>query len=379
MQASGVLDVAHHDSSQHLASIPSIRQEGDTQGSGGAVWCGGTASPHSEENLFEAGGDEPLPALPESVQPQLLSSLSAPEGRSSPSGRRARFSDAVLNEIRGISSTDTRGGRSSASSGCRREYSDVSDSQRTATSSSLRPSRHRHMAVGKIASSEAMRARATIADNRCRVRREQKRTRSLLDIVHLIQRQSIVIARKRSAIVSIFFVDIPFLVIRIWLWALLGQSAAFPSMAVKNVICIILNVTQYPIVLMQVREAFRMIQERLVTYHAKGLSHALGGALHHPHHPEVPGAARSQQEHGMPPTLGPTPLSSADSAQAVKAAKHLRHAQHRLRTKVMSETVRGSSICVHFWALSIACCLGLLFARGEHLMNDFYRMVTNLL
>mmetsp|Transcript_170650 Transcript_170650/g.547378 ORF Transcript_170650/g.547378 Transcript_170650/m.547378 type:complete len:568 (-) Transcript_170650:41-1744(-) len=57
-----------------------------------------------------------------------------------------------------------------------------------------------------------------------RQQQEQRRRKRLQEIIHLIQRQSIVIARKRSAMTSIFFVDIPFLLVRIWLGGLLGQK-----------------------------------------------------------------------------------------------------------------------------------------------------------
>lgn len=97
------------------------------------------------------------------------------------------------------------------------------------------------------------------------IQEERLRRRRLLAVTNLIQRQTIITARKRSAMVSIFFVDIPFLAVRIWLWALQNHTY-FPGLGVKNGICIILNVMQYTVVALASRESFREIQRQLTLY-----------------------------------------------------------------------------------------------------------------
>lgn len=54
--------------------------------------------------------------------------------------------------------------------------------------------------------------------------------------------------------ISLFFVDLPFLAVRLWLWALLAPTHQMPlsGFAVKNGICIVLNVMQFPLISVEV-------------------------------------------------------------------------------------------------------------------------------
>lgn len=79
------------------------------------------------------------------------------------------------------------------------------------------------------------------------VKLEKRRQRRLQEIIQKIQRQSVIIARKRSAIVSIFFIDAPFLAFRLGIFfiAMGGQytefNRFFPALGVKNGVCLVLN------------------------------------------------------------------------------------------------------------------------------------------
>eukprot|EP00927_Polykrikos_kofoidii_P057642 TRINITY_DN5179_c0_g2_i1.p1 TRINITY_DN5179_c0_g2~~TRINITY_DN5179_c0_g2_i1.p1 ORF type:complete len:722 (+),score=61.75 TRINITY_DN5179_c0_g2_i1:249-2414(+) len=98
--------------------------------------------------------------------------------------------------------------------------------------------------------------------------KEKQRRRRLTAIVHNIHRQSILISRKRSAVVSIFFVDLPFLTLRIALWILISKegSSDLPALSVKNGVCILLNILQYTLVRVVNRDFFEDIQRRLAIY-----------------------------------------------------------------------------------------------------------------
>jgi len=221
---------------------------------------------------------------------------------------------------------------------------------------------------------------------------ERRRRKHLQETIHRIQRQGIVIARKRSAVMSIFFTDIPFLAIRVWIWALLGH---FPGMGVKNGICIILNVMQFTLVRLASSKAVEDIECRLAEYQMKfctalrgtsqevasdcGRRHPVGRAPW-----EASPASRSPPEVGTPYSsplvpgarIGqdspfPGTATSGDDRQAdTRAFEALR--------KVRNETVRSTSICVHFWAVTLAFGAGLLLAKGEYAMVSFAKWAEDL-
>merc|ERR1711879_911589 len=98
---------------------------------------------------------------------------------------------------------------------------------------------------------------------------EKRRRKKLHEIFHHIQRQNVIIARKRSAVISIFFVDIPFLALRSTLWflSLRAGTSDFPALGVKNGICILLNALQYTLVRMASSDAFLDIKRNLAEYY----------------------------------------------------------------------------------------------------------------
>lgn len=220
-----------------------------------------------------------------------------------------------------------------------------------------------------------------------RQQQEQRRRKRLQEIIHLIQRQSIVIARKRSAMTSIFFVDIPFLLVRIWLGVLLGQKH-LSGMAVKNIICIILNVMQYPLVRIASRRSFLDIQCRLAEYYAKFCSEGSGSATLTPQ--EVPPSAGSASagtasEDATPfssplvASCGPkdSPFGPAAGTPSPSEPRMNLVAREALQ-KVKNDTTRSTSVCVHFWAFFVAFGCGLLIAKGEYAMVSFAKWAESL-
>lgn len=75
----------------------------------------------------------------------------------------------------------------------------------------------------------------------------QKHRQEIKEISNRIQRHTVITARNRSAIVSIFFVDMPFLFVRVFLWFVTWRAGSpqWGNLAGKNVVCMMLNVLQY--------------------------------------------------------------------------------------------------------------------------------------
>jgi len=207
---------------------------------------------------------------------------------------------------------------------------------------------------------------------------EKLRRSCLQAIIHLIQRQSVFIARKRSAVVSIFFVDFPFLAFRLWLWTMLGHSSnmPFPGFGVKNGICIVLNVMQFPLVVQACRDSYMGIQRQLAAYALRFHSGAaavaeatVDAAV------QAPGSGSGNSMYGTPFTpleAGLNALSSTPRIQRLQ--KQLPKAERQVRW----EMVPSTSICAHFWALLGAFLLGFLLAKGEAFMARLARWVIGL-
>mmetsp|Transcript_68687 Transcript_68687/g.150116 ORF Transcript_68687/g.150116 Transcript_68687/m.150116 type:complete len:540 (+) Transcript_68687:660-2279(+) len=99
--------------------------------------------------------------------------------------------------------------------------------------------------------------------------RERARRSRLQAILNLIQRHSIFIARKRATVISLFSVDLPFLALRLWIWIALdhtGDFTGFPGFGIKNVVCIVLNVIQFPLVAMAASNSYFTIQRQIAAY-----------------------------------------------------------------------------------------------------------------
>jgi len=198
-------------------------------------------------------------------------------------------------------------------------------------------------------------------------RLEKERRRRLQDIIDAIQRQSIIIARKRSAMVSIFFTDIPFLAVRVWLWILLGHTY-FPGLGVKNAICIVLNAMQATLVRFADRASFRDIREQLTQYHVRFVSSSAAAGAQ--------GLADTPESD----TMSQSPAIDAASDGAAGSSKSTPQEDTRGRTRshakwrrkvldaersVMRGTLRSTGVCVHFWSLLLAFIVGFLLAKGE--------------
>jgi len=96
-------------------------------------------------------------------------------------------------------------------------------------------------------------ARTMRADHRFSTqkhRREVRRQHKQFQVtLQLIARHSVVVARIRSAFVSIFFVDIPFLLIRCMLFYFSFQVAEpeFSALVMKNGLCLLMNLMQFQV------------------------------------------------------------------------------------------------------------------------------------
>eukprot|EP00929_Paragymnodinium_shiwhaense_P117973 TRINITY_DN8948_c0_g2_i1.p1 TRINITY_DN8948_c0_g2~~TRINITY_DN8948_c0_g2_i1.p1 ORF type:complete len:627 (-),score=96.82 TRINITY_DN8948_c0_g2_i1:39-1919(-) len=238
-------------------------------------------------------------------------------------------------------------------------------------------------------------SRLGISEREIEQRDEKHRWRRLDGIVHQIQRQNIVIARKRSAVISIFFVDLPFLTVRIVIYILMlreGESY-IPSMAVKNAICILLNILQYTLVRMVSADSYNDIQRRLANYYCNhpgsaGSSVSQSGTGGRKQSASAAAAARTSGQFPRSPDLDSitsshdinmevlTPATSPDIYRPSKmmSAAKLRDAERWVRRS----TVRSPSVCVHFWALLVSFVLGFLLAKGEHFFSSMATFINQL-
>jgi len=182
----------------------------------------------------------------------------------------------------------------------------------------------------------------------------EKDRRSRLEyILQLVQRQSIVIARKRSAAISIFFIDIPFLTLRVWLWVLTLQKgrADFPGLVVKNAVCIVLNCMQYTVVRISSSNSFFIIQREMAIY-TREVAHkeCSNSATDKGTYTYVSSGSESESS-PMQSSLRVKPAGKDDSGPCSEEKK--------------KQTARGFGLCSHFFVLLICFSVGWLFAKGE--------------
>mmetsp|Transcript_62085 Transcript_62085/g.147948 ORF Transcript_62085/g.147948 Transcript_62085/m.147948 type:complete len:596 (-) Transcript_62085:53-1840(-) len=204
-------------------------------------------------------------------------------------------------------------------------------------------------------------------------RHERARRRRLQAIINLIQRQNVIIARKRSAIASIFLIDIPFLTIRVWLWALL-QHTYFPGLGVKNGLCIVLNVMQYTLVALASKESFKRIKRELAEYLCRFQGSALKeeeeeeeeiGHDSPDHNALDEGEVMSPQEPGTPDKQ-----AAKDLPEVLQTSTSQAEMKRALR-RVGRESTRSVGACVYICALTMALVLGFVIAQGETVIETF--------
>lgn len=203
-------------------------------------------------------------------------------------------------------------------------------------------------------------------------RQERARRRRLQGVMNLIQRHNIIIARKRSAIASIFLIDIPFLTIRVWLWALL-QHTYFPGLGIKNGLCIVLNVMQYTLVALASKESFKRIKREIAEY----ITRFHSGTLKEEAEGESYGERSGQEEGegGPPMDQSVSELMHQDSVPSLSASKEQAHQMKQALHKVGRDTARGVGICVYIFALTLAFAAGFIIAQGETVVELFIAWV----
>jgi len=218
---------------------------------------------------------------------------------------------------------------------------------------------------------------------------ERGRRRRLQEVINLIQRQTVIIARKRSAMVSIFFVDIPFLAVRVFLWWVLKHNY-FPGLGIKNGICIALNLAQYTLVAITSQDSYKRIKVLLAEYIARYFSESLPGAdrpsprpspdltasgrLPMPSHPGLLFSPHSEADACVPSAASTPQISRELSArERAKAEDRLQKALRRVRR----ETTRSLGLCAHFWPLFVAFWVGFILARGEAFVSQFIHWVQD--
>jgi len=203
-------------------------------------------------------------------------------------------------------------------------------------------------------------------------REERARRRRLQGVMNLIQRHNIIIARKRSAIASIFLIDVPFLTIRVWLWALL-QHTYFPGLGIKNGLCIVLNVMQYTLVALASKESFKRIKREIAEYIARFHS----GALKEEAEGDSIGEFGQEEGDAQPVEHSVSDLARQDSAPSVSASKEQAKQMKQALRKVGRDSARGVGICVYIFALTLAFAAGFIIAQGETVVEIFIRWVQD--
>lgn len=252
--------------------------------------------------------------------------------------------------------------------------------------------------------------------------RERERRTRFQAIIYLIHRHNIITARKRSAVVSTCFVDLPFLTVRLLLFVLTTRDGA-PSYfmwGVKNLMFMTLNAIQYPMVRLTSQNLAAEIDRRLAEYNcwylgaakriatggqggqdAQGVRPAsvptampvdvdahMSTEAYAPPTPLAPQCSdgREHQEQneatGAPQDLaadGPHVVSRAKAAARHKSnissdeAEILTEAERQVR----SETVKGTDVCVHFWALTIAFIAGYAILAREEALCSFMALLPH--
>ncbi|CAK0807673.1 unnamed protein product [Prorocentrum cordatum] len=231
------------------------------------------------------------------------------------------------------------------------------------------------------------------------LKREKERRDRLQDIINQIHRHSVVVARKRSAVGSIFFIDIPFLALRLSMAFMMG-STYFPGFGIKNAICIVLNAMQWGVVSLSNRESAQTIQRDLATYLAKfhgGPEAGVGDDS--PKSDNLLSPTRSDKDQSAPSTPQQSPMSprhasplaasaqrrglaagdvSATAASRRRAKEKWKRDFLVAQKKVRQETERTTSVCTHFWSLFFAFGVGLLLSKGEGFITRIWSLVQDI-
>lgn len=220
-----------------------------------------------------------------------------------------------------------------------------------------------HMEVGEAAGGRSRQFDEDLANRKRAIK-----------VIQMVQRQSILIARKRSAMIAIVFVDLPFLLVRFYIWTLV--PSALSAMWVKNVICIALNVMQYPLIKLKYKRCFHDVWQRLVEYRV-GLLRTRGRLRQVPAEGQVntgpvsrpsPAAplAGVRAVLGSPEMLGAKESPFASPAQVREGLDHVSRKsllEEKADARRQRRTVPG--VCVHFWCLLLTFFLGWSLAKGE--------------
>jgi len=214
-----------------------------------------------------------------------------------------------------------------------------------------------------------------------RLRADKHRRQRMQTIISLIKRQSVVIARERSAIISILFVDLPFCAVRVWLWILSLEAGTphFSDWGMKNIAFIVLNVLQYSLVRVACREACVEIR-RLLAVHR---THS--GSPRKAHYPEggspvvVEASSPASEMLSDDQSRSSWPMPLQESPPRKRGAQEQQDAERErlldTERRIRRETVQSTSLCVHVSALCVAFFVGFLAARGLPSMKDL--MATN--
>lgn len=260
-----------------------------------------------------------------------------------------------------------------------------------------------------IASNGVVSARvraAQIAQRENAILNEKHRRNRLQAILQMVGRQNIVIARKRSAVVSIFFVDFPFLVLRCILYILVLKTGQidFPALGVKNLICILLNIVQFTLVRMVNNDSYLNIQRNIAVYRAafrgdhvnagKDTADVCGSSQEFWSCPNVSPKAGTAKSSGFPLSRAGRNLSSRHGDVQVSPpveprtnnvdvensffyelrANNIAHWSDAsvsddelkaMEQNVKHETRRSPSVCVHFWMVLVACFVGFFSTKGQ--------------
>lgn len=236
------------------------------------------------------------------------------------------------------------------------------------------------------------------ADRDRQARVEKQRCRRAQDIINLVQRHTVIVARKRSAIVSIFIIDMPFFLVRALVWYLSVKAGQphFPGLGAKNGVCFLLNILQFTLVRMASAEGYADIQRLLSEYRWRQRRESSANSAGNPANAATGAVAapvaapssiagmkfgRPEQPSPLTPALSPDgrtpPSGSTYTAQPGSSERGSPHTEASRRDQerrkgiaeceqeIRFETRRTTSICAHFWALLVAFFAGLLLAKAS--------------
>lgn len=287
-------------------------------------------------------------------------------------------------------------------------------------SNSMKPSTSQQT-LSQQAASRQERTRQNRPSNRetekCRashVNMERLRIRSLQAILQLMKRHSIFVARKKAALISIFFVDLPFLAVRFAVWSLClaEEQRTFTSFMVKNGICIVLNVIQFPMIALAARVASNDIIQQLAVYRVRFGAYTsihdqcgmptgcqrqrASPVVARPSPPDreaprpSPGMFRRSASARTAPNPGASPWSSTppsllhcSSPNRMSACEEARalHRQSSFLAAMKSIRSRKSpsiGVCPLFWTTMISFAIGVILAKGETVYVEMWNLVRHI-